>query len=90
MQLSWALAHIGVLKAAVMARPRADHCSAGLGASSNTVAYAECSRNFGDCSGESRGGDVEMVSNMTVQPSPAMREVPHMMCRLMLEMRMRG
>ena len=77
MQLSWALWRIGALEAAVMARPRADHCSAGLGASSDTVAYAERSRNFGDCGGGPRDGEVEMVSNMAAQPSPTMREVPH-------------
>jgi hypothetical protein len=71
------MARIVALKAAVMARPREDHCSAGLGASSDTVVYAERSRNFGDCSGGFRDGEVGTVLNVGVQSFPTMREVLH-------------
>ena len=37
MQLFWALARIDALEAAVMARPRADEMSAGMGASNDTM-----------------------------------------------------
>ena len=72
MQLSWALAHIDALETTVMAQPLVDHCSAGLGASSDTVASAERSRNFGDCSGRSRDSEVAAAPDATVQPSPTM------------------
>ena len=71
-----ALARIDDLEAAFMARPREDRYSAGLGASSDTVAYAERSKNFGDCGGGSCDGEMEMVSGMAVQLSPAMQEIP--------------
>ena len=59
-----ALARIDDLEAAVMARPRKDRYSAGLGASSDTVAYAERSKNFGNCGGGSCGGEVGTVPNV--------------------------
>ena len=75
-QLFWALARIDVLEAAVMARPRSDELSAGLGASSDTVVYAERPKNFGDCGGGSCDGEMEMVLGTAVQLSPAMQEIP--------------
>ena len=71
MQLFWAMARIDVLEAAVMAQPRSDGFSAGLGASSDTLVYAERPKNFGDCDG-SRAGEVERVSDAMVQPLPTM------------------
>jgi len=70
-QLFRAMARIDVLEAAVMAQPRSDGFSAGLGASSDTLVYAERPENFGDCDG-SRAGEVERVSDAMVQPLPTM------------------
>ena len=54
-QLFWALTRIAALKATVMARPRSDEMSAGLGASNDTMVVAEHLRNFGDCDGSGLG-----------------------------------
>ena len=73
-----AMARITTLKAVVMAQPQEDHCSAGLGASNDTVVYAERSRNFGDCSGGFHDGEVEMASDvMHGAASPTMPGLLH-------------
>ena len=51
-----------------MVQSQSDEVSAGMGASNDTMVAAESPRDFGDCDGFC-AGEVEMVSDMVVQPS---------------------
>ena len=56
-----------------MAQPQADDCSAGLGASNDTVVSAKCSKFFCDCGdGSLNGEELATAPCATVRPSPPM------------------
>jgi hypothetical protein len=79
-----ALARIDDLEAAVMARPREDRYSAGLGASSDTVAYAERSKNFATAAEDLVMARLGRSRTWRCRPS-RQGERCCVMCRLMLK-----